>query len=436
MGANFMNELTTTENKKSAVKRSRKASMLVEQGEKSSQSKEQSLVISDANNKAFFVDADENSTLTITENKNIKLSHIDPDILSFYCRGINESKINLDDCTAKEKFLRRLCSQDFYKYPQEMLTEIRQFIENWEKIKKQKTHDRMMAEPNKSKFVRSVENHQFTAIHFFTRNQIFQIIGKRERGKLVEINQFGDEIDLVCNRSFSGWGGDIHFNISGAILCTYDQEVFDACIKLWLEKCDGVGLTLKTNLSEIWRTLGNTSRLSSYNITSLKRSLQRLYQISITARSSEGKSFWGGGIVDDVVYLESMNTKNNQIIIGFNKYLVKHYLEGAYAILSHPVYQLLSAYSKKIYLFLMSHSDKLRKMGLEKWREPLGISFDVPLKELKRNINNAIKELINLNVLDSISCINNKNEVCTLICDAAWAAKPIFVPNSSNQISV
>ena len=433
MGANFMNEFTATENKKSAVvKKSRKTLMLSEQ---SVQGNEQSLAINEANNKPFFADADENSLLTITENKNVKLNNIDAGVVNFYCRGINESKINLDDHIAKEKFLRRLSSQEFYKYPQEMLTEIRQFIANWEKIKKHRTHDRMMAEPSKSKFVRSVENHQFTAIHFFTRNQVFQIIGKRERGKLVEINQFGEEIDLVCNRSFSGWGGDVHFNISGAVLCTYDQEVFDACIKLWLGKCDGVGLTLKTNLSEIWRTLGNTSRLSSYNISSLKRSLQRLYQISITARSSEGKSFWGGGIVDDVAYLESMNTKNNQVIIGFNKYLVKHYLEGAYAILSHPVYQLLSSYSKKIYLFLMSHSDKLRKMGLEKWREPLGISFDVPIKELKRNINHAIKELISLNVLDASSCINIKNEVCTLICDAAWQAKPVFMPNKQGQLS-
>ena len=106
-----MNEFTATENKKSAVvKKSRKTLMLSEQ---SVQGNEQSLAINDANNKPFFADADENSLLTITDNKNIRLNNIDAGVVNFYCRGINESKINLDDHIAKEKFLRRLSSQEF-----------------------------------------------------------------------------------------------------------------------------------------------------------------------------------------------------------------------------------------------------------------------------------------------------------------------------------
>ena len=100
-----------------------------------------------------------------------------------------------------------------------------------------------------------------------------------------------------------------------------------------------------------------------------------------------------------------------------------------FGIISHPVYKELTAYAKKMYLFLMSHSEKIRKMGLDKWRAPLGVSEDLCLKEFKRKVMEAIRELVSFNVLDSSSHINNQNEVCTTICDAAWQSKPIFTPN-------
>ena len=390
-----MNEFTATENKKSAVvKKSRKTLMLSEQ---SVQGNEQSLAINEANNKPFFADADENSLLTITENKNVKLNNIDAGVVNFYCRGINESKINLDDHIAKEKFLRRLSSQEFYKYPHEMLTEIRQFIENWEKIKKQRTHDRIMEDPSKNRILRPVEEHQFTTIHFFTRNQVFQILGKQERAKKTRVDDFGNTIDISEDRTFLGWAGNSHFTISGPVLCTHDQGVFDACNKLWHEKCGAVGITLKTNLSEIWRTIGNNSRMGVPAIQSLKRSLSRLAKCSLEAKLGN-KSFWVGGIIDDVMYNEQSRHKDHQIIISFNKYMIKHYLDGAYAILSHPVYKELTAYAKKMYLFLMSHSEKIRKMGLDKWRAPLGVSEDLCLKEFKRKVIEAIRELVSFNV--------------------------------------
>ena len=390
-----MNEFTATENKKSAVvKKSRKTLMLSEQ---SVQGNEQSLAINEANNKPFFADADENSLLTITENKNVRLNNIDAGVVSFYCKGINESKINLDDHIAKEKFLRRLSSQEFYKYPHEMLTEIRQFIENWEKIKKQRTHDRIMEDPSKNRILRPVEEHQFTTIHFFTRNQVFQILGKQERAKKTRVDDFGNTIDISEDRTFLGWAGNSHFTISGPVLCTHDQGVFDACNKLWHEKCGAVGITLKTNLSEIWRTIGNNSRMGVPAIQSLKRSLSRLAKCSLEAKLGN-KSFWVGGIIDDVMYNEQSRHKDHQIIISFNKYMIKHYLDGAYAILSHPVYKELTAYAKKMYLFLMSHSEKIRKMGLDKWRAPLGVSEDLCLKEFKRKVIEAIRELVSFNV--------------------------------------
>ena len=51
-----------------------------------------------------------------------------------------------------------------------------------------------------------------------------------------------------------------------------------------------------------------------------------------------------------------------------------------------------------MYLFLMSHSEKIRKMGLDKWRAPLGVSEDLCLKEFKRKVIEAIRELVSFNV--------------------------------------
>ena len=77
-----MNEFTATENKKSAVvKKSRKTLMLSEQ---SVQGNEQSLAINEANIKPFFADADDNYLLTITDNKNVRLNNIDAGVVSFY----------------------------------------------------------------------------------------------------------------------------------------------------------------------------------------------------------------------------------------------------------------------------------------------------------------------------------------------------------------
>ena len=76
------------------------------------------------------------------------------------------------------------------------------------------------------------------------------IYSKPGRAEKTRIDEFGEIVELPEARTFLGWGGALHFNITGPVLCTYDEEVFDACIKLWHENKTR-GIVLETNLSKI-----------------------------------------------------------------------------------------------------------------------------------------------------------------------------------------
>jgi len=331
-----------------------------------------------------------------------------------YCNQVNWEKIDPENKEEQSKLKNK-------GFPQDILAVLRDFVTNWHVIKKQKVHYDMVKNPENYNIVRPIKEHQFTTMHLLTRNQVFQIMGDKDRSqkctKKSEIN--GEIIDLAFNREFLGWGGKIHFIISGPILCTYDEEVYDACIKLWHEN-DTKGIVLETNLSEIWRKMGNESRLNSTKIESLKRTLCRLYTVSITAKSTENKNFWGGGIIDSVIYNEFSRHKDHQVIINFNKHIIYQYLGGSYATLDHSKYQNMTAYAKKIYLFLMSHDDPNRKMGLDKWKSVLGIKESLEIKEFRRKMRDAIKELIELNILLPESMIDSKGMVLTFIAPEAW----------------
>jgi hypothetical protein len=293
------------------------------------------------------------------------------------------------------------------------------FIKNWPKIKKIKKHYEIIKNPENYNIVRPVALHQFTAMHLFTRNQVFQIISKKERSKRTRTDEFGKTIDISEDRTFIGWGGAVHFTISGPTLCTYDQEVFDALNKIW-HKSDTKGIVLNTNLSEIWRTIGNRSRIGPKNISSLKRSLQRLIQVSILAKSLQNKSFWGGGMIDDVQYREHSRHRDHEVIISFNKCIIYQYLSGSYATLNHPTYQNLTPYTRKMYLFLMSHEDPNRKMSLEKWYSPLGVKKELSKKDFKRAIKDSLDEMKSKNIIMPESHIDKFDIVHTMITSNAW----------------
>lgn len=331
-----------------------------------------------------------------------------------YCNIVNWEKIDPENKEEQARLRNK-------NLPSDLLSVLRDFIINWPKIKKQKTHYDMVKNPENYNIVRPIKEHQFTTMHLLTRNQVFQILSDKDRSQKCtmksEIN--GEAIDLTFNREFLGWGGKIHFIMSGPILCTYDESVYDACIKLWHEN-DTKGIVLETNLSEIWKKMGNISRLNSTKIESIKRSLCRLYSVSITAKSTENKNFWGGGIVDSVIYKESSRNKDHQVIINFNKHMIYQYLGGSYATLDHSKYQKMKAYDRKIYLFLMSHDDPCRKMSLDKWRNVLGVKESLEDKEFRRQIRNALNDLIEAKVLLPDSHINRKGFVETIVSNEAW----------------
>jgi hypothetical protein len=171
--------------------------------------------------------------------------------------------------------------------------------------------------------------------------------------------------------------------------------------------------------------MGNKSRIGPANIQSLKLSLNRLHKVSIEVTSLDKKSYWGGGIIDDVSYVqEKLNKKQYRVLISYNRYMIRHYLNGSYATLSHPIYQKLTAYSRKLYLFIMSHDSPERKMGLSKWRSPLGVSEKTTDAIFKKRIKESISELISENVLDASSKVD-KDTVCTIITKKAWDARPL-----------
>ena len=349
-------------------------------------------------------------------------------INQFYFDSINRQEYNLSDPVTREKIIRRFNDKSFKDWPSELVSDVISYVNNWTKYKKNKNKSLILENPNGRRILQSPEKHQNTALHLFTRNQVFQIIADKKRKYYTEISKIDGQIDdIPVRREFLGWGKKVKFTIKGPILCDYDQEVFDALTKIWHEKYDSKWTCIKTSLSEIWRYMGNKSNIGSRAIASLKRSLERLVECSVSAKSLENKDFWVGGIIDDIAYKDDIGKKI--VIVSFNKYMIKHYLEGAYATIIHPIYQDLKPFTKKLYLFLTSHKHLERKMAIEKFKSPLGIDEKIELKELKRNVKNSIIELVSFKILDPIKSRIHKEEgkefVYTSILEDAWNARPI-----------
>lgn len=359
--------------------------------------------------------------------------HIDVDAMGYIfvtpCNNLDEQiqqnmkvschTINMRQIDPEDK--KKIPQLNTFSMPIELYNSMINFIKNWPKIKMIKKHYEIVKNPENYNIARPVALNQFTAMHLLTRNQVFQIISDKDRSqKYTKVSEItGELLDIGVDREFLGWGGGVHFTLKGALLSNYDQQIFDACIKIWHQN-NSKGIVLVTNLSEIWKAMGNKSRLNSTKIDSLKRSLGRLVTCSISAKSLDNKSFWAGGILDDINYVEKSNHKLHQIVISFNKYMIHHYLSGSYATISHPTYQNLTPYARKIYLFLMSHEDPSRKMKIEKWYSPLGVNTELSKKEFKRKIKDALEEMKEKNILLPESCIDKQDIVYTIVSSDSW----------------
>lgn len=334
-------------------------------------------------------------TFTIDENFIIQsftcCNHLQkeiPSVKETSCNNFNSWNINSK--------LLKLKSNDFEDITQKIKSiyfksAFKEFYyEKLPQLRKSLKHKKIIENPDNVPICRQIENHQVTNLHLFNRNAIFLIISDQDRKKFTAL--MNDEIiDIPVTRSFEGWG-KIKFTLMGPIVCDYDKQIFDACLKLHHEK-GFIGLKLVTNLNEIWKTLGNTSKLNGSGIKSVKRSLQRLSQLSITAKSLENKSFWVGGIIDGLNYIETNNKKGSKIEIRFNPEMIPMYLQGSYSTYSLPILQKLSSYPRRIVEFMGTHKDLERTMSLDKWREIIGVNPNMEDKYFKKRIKEAIEEL-------------------------------------------
>ena len=352
--------------------------------------------------------------ISIDDQKIISVKHNSTDPMFIWaCDLVNKEKIDLGNKDKKkiDYIINKYISMSINS---NLIEELKKIINKNYINEKEIKHDLMISSPEEHRFVRPIQKYQNTILHLFSRNRIFLIISNEDRKKYIEISQKnGKELDIPINREFECWEDNIYGVITGPILCDYDKKVFLACVKLWHEN-DCIGSGLITNLSKIWRTIGNKSRLGIKNIETLKRSLDRLHKVSLTIKSKENKNFWGGGIVDSVIYKEFSNTKNHEVIVKFNEYMLQTYLDGAYATIHYDLYCTLTPSEQSLYEFLMSHKDLKRKMHFKNFITPLGISESVELRRIKSNIKSAINELLKKEILAEGS-IDSQGFVHTLV---------------------
>jgi hypothetical protein len=340
------------------------------------------------------------------------------------CAVINDLRINAD---MPSDDLNSLLYRRGIKPP--TLTAVIDAIKAWPLQKKEKRKAKILDNPNDHALIRPVEDNQVAALHLITRNAIFQVVGDKDRrAKYSEKSSISDElIDKLVNREFIGWGGQIHFIIKGPVLCTFDQQVFYSCLRI--HHVRGFrGLQIETTLSDIWRAMGRSCHIGSSSLSALKRSLTRLADVSIKASPlNEHKgSFWLGGLFDEVLYLEGKNPKQSRVHIRLNSHFVPQYLSGSYCTLFHPHIISLRAYASRLYEFLVSHDDPIRRMGLDKWREVLGVGEEVPDKTFKQRLKEAVDDLIKARILLSESGFQGvltKSVLVTHLTDSAKVAR-------------
>lgn len=303
---------------------------------------------------------------------------------------INFNKIKIEEIPIDtlKKALQRISASP------NVMTAVIHFAEELPKIKKAALHQSIIENPDDKQICRPISDSEVTNINIFNRNAVFLILGKHERKVLTESDEQGKLHDVLKRRKIKSWSEDHEIIIQGPVLCDNDKLIFDSCLKLHHEN-GFKGITLKTSFSEIWRTLGNKSRMGSKNIETIKRSLDRLtaVNIKISSQNNTTKYYWSGGIIDTVCSEENSNQKYSRIIIKFNPDLVKVYLSGAYSTLEMDSLLKLKSYPRRMLEFLITHEDHQKTIGINKWREIMGIEDDVQSFTFKQRLKEAIAEL-------------------------------------------
>jgi len=103
----------------------------------------------------------------------------------------------------------------------------------------------------------------------------------------------------------------------------------------------------------------------------------------------------------------------SKITIRVNSKFAEHIKKNSYFVFNISLCKQLSQYAKGMYLFLLSQKDSYKFIGIKHWRVILGIHDRLTTNRLKEHLQESIKELKNLNILEEKSYIDHKNTLHT-----------------------
>lgn len=259
----------------------------------------------------------------------------------------------------------------------------------------------LMNSPEKFIFLHKRKETDTTAIRFMARDKIFRVISQKERATLSSKSQSGSIIENLYSYEF--WSQDNYkYTYYGPHLCISDKRVFLAIVFLHHDKNNFNGIKLLTNFQEIWRTLGNHTKLSKSSIVSIKRSLNRLFLSRIISEKDD--RMWGDGIIDGISFHDERGPINFKIEIRFNPYMIKHFIEGSFHNIDIKLLKNLTDWELFLADWLHSHKYNVIQKNLNDFKNELYMK-EMELPIFRRQFNKVIKGLIEKNILTKDSKI-------------------------------
>ena len=299
-----------------------------------------------------------------------------------------------------------------YKAPLPAITAYSEFYKKQKRIKISELISRMLENPGEYQIVKALEIGQIPGMHIVSRNPIFVPDLKNDRKKYTQICPVsGAEVDIPKVRTFKGWG-DTVIRIQGPIIDENDKKFYYGILDLHNQK-RSKGLTVKSNFSELWRTIGNKGGPNAKSIASIKRSLDRISYTVISVKNKDNTAHWSGPLFASLKYIDK--STRSEIWVSLNPDCIPIYQNGEYTPIKRDLLYSLNSYARRIFEFLSTQNNHLFCMGLEKWANVLAFKrhiSDDPENEksnsyINRMLNSAIKELIDAGICHQESKIEN-----------------------------
>jgi len=293
--------------------------------------------------------------------------------------------------------------------PPEFVPVYKNFLSTQKKSRNKEIIELYLENPDDYHIVKAMNERDVASMHMINRNPIFVGDLKADRHKYVKLSEIdGEPEDIPVFREFKGWAS-AKITVKGPILDENDKKIYYACLRIHHNN-GSKGLNLKTNFSEIWRTIGNKGFPSCNNIAALKRSLKRLHETAIGVTSKDNSSYWGGSFFSCLRFHD--NASHSVILITLNSDCIPIYHNGEFTPLNMDLFLSLKSYPRRMYEFMLTHDDPDRVMSLKKWQEVLG-SEKLSAVDFKKRVKSALKDLIEAKICDVCSKIDEKNFLFT-----------------------